>query len=807
MKTVIMNSVRLPALRFLCSLALILSLTPGVQAANITWDGGAATVNFADATNWSDNIAPNSANTYTIGSLSVANAPNATSTISVVGTFTIQGLTRNVRNSSFNGHDGDMSGGGTLILGSGGLLWNATGNNDTRTADIGLNFQLDAAQTWTTNQNRTLKIDGTISDGTTPGQLSLNASGTGATVRISAATNTYTTGTRLIGSGVKVIGGSSTVLSGAITQGPLGTGNVELSAGTLSGLTSLRTLHNSATITGNVTLDRVTFATGATGATFNLSSATNGTAHTLTTSANNAEIQHGIGEIGGGTGLGLIKAGAGVLTLSGTDANTFTGTTTVNAGTLILNKTAGVNAVAGNITLGDATGADVLRLGASNQIADTSLLTFNGTGANSGVLLLNNQSETVGGLVSTGGAGSIVNESGVAGTGMLTVNVASGSQSYTGVLADGDGVGIDGTLALTKSGAGTQTLGGASLYTGATNITDGILEITTNNALGSSAAGTSVSSGAALKLTGVNYTSAEALSINGTGISGGGALVNSDMSNYAGTITAATNASIHAGGGTLTLTGGLVKDGTTLTIAGGGRVNVNTTGISGASANSDLIVDATTLVVNAASNYNGPTTVQNGGVLVANAEIDTTTVTVNNGNTLSGTARVDAGTNNFIYINGTLQVGDSTLGAPVASQLEVFTSGIGSTVMGAGSTVSFDLFSNVGDNTSIAAAADRLKLFGTLDFTGGGSLFITNPNSLTGFNAGDQWLLADLTGGGSILGTPMLDYLSLGLGGGLTGALNTGTGVFSIVGVPEPSRALLLMLGLGALMIRRRRAV
>lgn len=90
----------------------------------------------------------------------------------------------------------------------------------------------------------------------------------------------------------------------------------------------------------------------------------------------------------------LIKAGDGTLTLSGTTANTYTGTTYVNEGTLALNKTAGVNAIAGDVVVGDGRGTDTLRLNADEQIADTSdvllrggtygtgetILQFNGSG-------------------------------------------------------------------------------------------------------------------------------------------------------------------------------------------------------------------------------------------------------------------------------------------------------------------------------------------------------------------------------------------------------------------------------------------
>lgn len=174
---------------------------------------------------------------------------------------------------------------------------------------------------------------------------------------------------------------------------------------------------------------------------------------------------------------GLTKMGLGTLTLGGTEANTFTGLTTVMAGELVLSKTAGVTAVAGDIEVGDGTAPAVLRLANSNQIADTSVVTLQGTGANAGIFRLNNRSETVGGLASVGGAGIVENEAGAAGTSVLTLDVASGTQSFSGLLRNGDGVGTDGTLALVKTGSGKQILTGLNSYTGTTLISDGQLQV------------------------------------------------------------------------------------------------------------------------------------------------------------------------------------------------------------------------------------------------------------------------------------------------------------------------------------------
>ena len=237
---------------------------------------------------------------------------------------------------------------------------------------------------------------------------------------------------------------------------------------------------------------------------------------------------------GGGTGAeigtvttaantsgGLTKSGAGILTLSGTTANTFTGMSHVIAGELALSKTAGIDAIAGNITLGDGSTAAVLRLVNSDQIADSSVITFNGSGANAGIFRLNNRNETVGGLSSSGGAGIVENESGSAATSTLTVNVSSGTQTFSGILRNGDGIGTDGTMALTKTGAGTQVLSGANTYSGATTVSEGLLQI--------SAGGT----------TGIGAVSV----LNGGAIAGTGVIQGSSF-------TASSGSTVHAGDGT-----------------------------------------------------------------------------------------------------------------------------------------------------------------------------------------------------------------------------------------------------------------
>jgi autotransporter-associated beta strand protein len=217
---------------------------------------------------------------------------------------------------------------------------------------------------------------------------------------------------------------------------------------------------------------------------------------------------------------GLHKSGNGSLTLSGAEANTFTGASSVTAGELRLAKTAGVTAIGGDLTIGDGSALAVVHLNANEQIADTSLISFVGSGANAGILRLNNKSETVGGLISSAGAGIVENESGSLGTAILTLHLAAGAHHFSGVLRNGDESGIDGVLALVKTGQGTQVLGGLNTYTGTTTVAQGVLQL---------AAGASTGSGA--------------VSIENGGILAGTGTVRGTS------FTAASGAVIHAGDG------------------------------------------------------------------------------------------------------------------------------------------------------------------------------------------------------------------------------------------------------------------
>src|SRR5205823_14149600 len=134
--------------------------------------------------------------------------------------------------------------------------------------------------------------------------------------------NTYS-GDTTISAGTLKLGAANVIPDGS------GKGNISVS-GTLDLNTFSETING---LSGAGTVDTVA-----------------GANPTLTVGNNDqTSLFSGVIENTAGT-LALTKTGTGALTLSGTSANTYTGLTTINAGELDLNKTAGVNAIAGNIT-------------------------------------------------------------------------------------------------------------------------------------------------------------------------------------------------------------------------------------------------------------------------------------------------------------------------------------------------------------------------------------------------------------------------------------------------------------------------
>ncbi len=158
---------------------------------------------------------------------------------------------------------------------------------------------------------------------------------------------------------------------------------------------------------------------------------------------------------------GFTKTGAGTLSLSGSVANTYAGLTTVNAGTLLLNKSSFVNAVAGNISVGIL---GTLRLGNTEQIADTADVLVNG------LFDFASSSESIDTLHGTGNI--------TFGTpGFLNIGANNGTSTFDGIMS---GTGFPSGYTVGKMGSGTFTMTGNNTYSEGSDVLAGKLIINGN---------------------------------------------------------------------------------------------------------------------------------------------------------------------------------------------------------------------------------------------------------------------------------------------------------------------------------------
>ena len=327
----------------------------------------------------------------------------------------------------------------------------------------------------------------------------------------------------------------------------------------------------------------------------------------LTFNVNNA--------IGNGTlsgtlsGAGNItKSGSGWLTLSGN--NTYTGTTTVSAGTLKVGSATALGAN-GGVTVASGAAMDLN----GQTLTSTGTLTLNGTGISSSGALMNSSTSTgtYAGAVVLASAASIKGD-----TGLIALTNANLSGNFSLTLDGSAGGSIAGVISTTaasgviKQGGGTWTLSGTNTYTGTTAINAGVLKAGSARALGASGA-VSVIANAALDLNGQTMTSTGTLTINGTGISGGGALMNSSATGatYAGAIALGSSSSVIGSGGSISLTSAVGNPASAATLTLGGTAGGT---LSGVASGSNVLLTKTDAGTWTLTGNEG-----NGGVVTINA--------------------------------------------------------------------------------------------------------------------------------------------------------------------------------------------
>ena len=598
----------------------------------------------------------------------------------------------------------------------------------------------------TTNSNvifaSTVNSDGTqraltVTNGTGDTTFSGAIGGSAPVKSLTITSDQLTAGAiTLNGALTATLGGSSSI-TGVIANGAstanlvkAGSGTLTLSASnTYTGTTQVSA--GTLTVSGSGRLSDSTAVTVDSGAVYNVAvsdtvasiagagSITLGS-NTLTSGGSDASTTFS-GVISGTNG-NIIKAGTGTLTLSG--ANTYTGTTTINAGDLTV----------------------------SGSLHDSTAVTI-ASGADYNV----NASDTV---ASIEGAGNIV----IASSQTLTAGDGN-DKTLSGV--------ISGAGNYIKAGSGTQTLSASNTYTGTTQVSAGTLTVSGSGRLSDSTAVT-VDSGAvynvAVSDTVASIAGAGSITLGSNTLTSGG----SDASTtFSGVISGTNGNIIKAGTGTLTLTGNnsytgsttisagllkIIRDDPTSYLAatsgftGPGNLTIESSGddftadivtgthvqlagtalgnlIIGKTGNTRQIDLSSDITTTGTQTYNGPVRLVGG---------DRTVSTTNSNVIFASTVNSDGTQRALTVTNGT---GDTTFSGAIGGSAPVKSLTITSDQLTAGAiTLNGALTATLGGSSSITGVIANGASTANLVKAGSGTLTLSGANTYTGtttINAGD----------------------------------------------------------------------
>ena len=603
--------------------AVILSFEAGATISPFYWQGGIdgswKSQNSGTLDTNFTSEAAGAANRLELPSLgsnvfmTATSASNLTTTLDQA--FAINGLTFvGTGSSNTAGSSIGAGAGGTLQINGGGITVNAGSGANTISAPV----TLGAAQSWNNNSSNMLTVGtGIVNNG---GYL-LTVAGSGNTT-ISGA---------MSGNGSLTQSGSGTLtLSGSNTY----TGATTVNAGTLA-------ITGSAALAGGGTVNLV-------GGTLNLGGASitnpisfqggNLAAGTVTLNSGNFDIQTGMQNYNASfTGsAGLIKSTAGTAVLSG--YNTYTGATTINAGTLAITRWASF--YANNLVPG--TSVVNIKAGGTLDLGGVGTGNYAVTGNYPAIFPISLQ----GGTLQNG----VVNYTGG------NFDIQSGTETSTAVLTNH----LWAPAGLIKSTAGTAVLSGYNTYTGTTMVTGGLIQLNvaenpgTSGPLGnpSTLANSIILQGGGLQFTANNtydYTTSGRLQL--ADASAGTIDTNGQDVTFANALrvgTAKTGGLTKSGLGTLTLAGNNTYTGAT-------TINAGTLQLDGSIAG-NLTVQAGGRLIGSGT-IGGNLTVASGGV----AEFSGGIFVVNGGITnnglviLSNGARISGTSSSFVN-NGTLDV-------------------------------------------------------------------------------------------------------------------------------------------------------
>ncbi|MSR71897.1 MAG: PEP-CTERM sorting domain-containing protein [Opitutales bacterium] len=481
------------------------------------------------------------------------------------------------------------------------------------------------------------------------------------------------------------------------------------------------------------------------------------------------------------TSVGVGSGGPGSLNITSTGTtylagwNTYTGTTTISGGTVVVqnryafggNRTTDTTApgstgtgtaasgnygqyngfnAPGSASFGNVT----LNAGGTIDLSGTTMvganaLTINGTGAAGASGALQNSNTTA---ATYAGAVVLASDSTInAGTGNLTLSgglntatnaaTISGAQntSVTGVLS--------GTGSINKTDAGTLTLSGNNTYTGSININEGVVSL-------AAASGSALGTGTAALSFGASNT--PTLTLGGRSATMGNlssSNINSVIQND--NATAATFTS--SAPGTTTFAGKL-SDGAT-----GGKLSFVKAG-SG------------TLTLSNTQDYTGTTTVAGGTLSLTGSTKVGSAVTVNSGATLSGSGTV----NDSLTVSGSISPGAAGVGNLTAGATSLQSGGTLNVQIydfsGAAGSTGWDLLTSTGA-IAINSTSDLLANKFNITLSSITGLGVDTVGSAQNFTSSSNYTLKILTGT-SISGFEAAKFY-------ITNSLsNLNTGVWSI---------------------------